>query len=373
MIKLFQKKKKKVILKKQETRIDFGLLFLVIGLILFGVLMVYNASVAEALRDFQNKYYYLKYQSLWAGLGLLLMTVISFFPYKLLAKVGPLLFFINLILLIAVLIPGVGMSIKGARRWLNLGIFVLQPAELIKLTFTLYLSVWLSKSRSFWQFLLLIFIMILLIMLEPDLGTTVVIAGIGFLIYYVSGASLIHLFPLALIGFLSGLLMIIISPYRKSRLMTFLNPSLNPLSTSYHIRQVLIALGSGGIFGVGLGQSRQKYEYLPEAATDSIFAIIGEETGFIGAVLVIVALAIVVYKGFKIASQAPDIFGKLLASGIASWIGLQTIINIAAMVALIPLTGLPLPFISYGGSSLIIILIAMGILLNISKFKVIEK
>lgn len=372
MIKRF-KRRRSVTLKSQETKIDLGLLFLVIGLVLFGVLMVYDASVVEALRDFNDKYYYLKYQLLWAVIGLSLMIFISFINYKFFAKIAPFLFFVNLILLILVLIPGIGTRIKGARRWLNLGIFLFQPTELIKLTFSIYLAVWLSKARSLWKFLFLISIVLFLIIIEPDLGTAVVVITTAFLIYYVSGASLLRLFPIGLIGLASGLLIIFSSPYRKSRLMTFLNPAVDPLGRSYHIRQVLIALGSGGIFGLGLGQSRQKYEYLPEAATDSIFAIIAEEMGFVGAVLVVFVLLLVIYKGFKIAKQAPDLFAKLLACGISIWIGIQTAVNLSAMVVLVPLTGLPLPFISYGGSSLIVMLMAMGILLNISKYRVVKR
>lgn len=374
MIKRAKRKKRSLItLKKQETKPDLGLLFLVIGLTIFGVLMVYNASVVEALRDFHDKYYYLKNQALWAIIGLGLMIFTSFINYKFFSRTAPLLFFINLILLVLVVIPGIGIQIKGARRWLNLGILFFQPTELIKLTFSIYLATWLAKKRSFFQFLFLIALLLFLIMLEPDLGTAIVVMTTGFLIYFLSGASLLYLFPIGLIGLLSGLVIIFSSPYRKSRLTTFLNPTQDPLGSSYHIRQVLIALGSGGFFGLGLGQSRQKYEYLPEAATDSIFAIIAEETGFIGATLVVLSLLAVVYKGFKIAKRAPDLFAKLLASGISIWIGVQMAINLSAMVALVPLTGLPLPFISYGGSSLIVILIAMGILLNISKFRVIKK
>lgn len=361
------KKKKKLTLKKQEKKIDLSLFFLVVGLTCFGVLMVYNASVAGALRDFNDKYYYLKNQALWALLGLGLMMLLSFINYKVFAKAGLILFFVNLILLILVLIPGVGTQIKGARRWLNLGFFSLQPTELIKLTFTIYLASWLSKKRSFLHFLLLIFLVLGLIILEPDLGTAVVVVTTGFLIYFVSGASLFYLFFLALTGFASGFLLIMSSPYRKQRLLTFLNPNMDPLGSSYHVRQIIIALGSGGIFGLGLGQSRQKYQYLPEAATDSIFAIISEELGFVGAGLVVLALLAVVIKGFKIAKSAPDLFAKLLGAGISIWLGIQIVVNLAAMTALVPLTGLPLPFISYGGSSLIVALAGIGILLNISK------
>ncbi len=367
------KLKRNIKVKKENGKKDLSLMLLVVGLTLFGLLMVYNASIAEALRDFQDKYYYLKYQAGWAVLGLLLMFCLSFINYRIWGKLAPLMFLVNLILLVLVLIPGIGVEIKGARRWLDFGFSLFQPSELMKLNFSLYLSIWLVEKRPLSQFLLLLFLVLGLIILEPDMGTAVVVVAIGFLIYFVSGASLTKLMPLGLMGFLLGIGMILISPYRKQRLLTFLDPAQDPLGSSYHIRQVLIALGSGGMFGLGLGQSRQKYEYLPEATTDSIFAIIAEEIGFLGAFALIVCLFFIVYKGFQIAKQAPDIFGKLLAAGISTWIAFQALVNLGAMVALIPLTGMPLPFISYGGSSLVLILTGMGILLNISKYRIVNQ
>lgn len=358
---------------KKPGQFDRVLFWLTIGLTIFGVIMIYNASVVEAHRDFLDKYYYLKYQTIWAFIGILVMILLSFFNYKNLKKFSPFLFFINIIFLILVLIPGIGLKIKGASRWLNLGSFSFQPAELIKPTLTLYLAYLFSHKRVFLQFLFLIGIVAGLIMLEPDLGTTIVILITAFLVYFVAGASVIELLPLSLGGFLLGLCLILISPYRKSRLLTFLDPMRDPLGTSYHIRQVLIALGSGGLFGVGLGQSRQKYEYLPETTTDSIFAIIAEETGFVGAVIVILVFLMLIYRGFAIAQNTQDQFGRLLGTGITCWLACQTILNLATMVALVPLTGVPLPFISYGGSSLIVTLVGVGILLNISRFQVVHK
>lgn len=207
-----------------------------------------------------------------------------------------------------------------------------------------------------------------LVVLEPDLGTAVVITTTGFLVYFLSGAPLFALIILGLTGFLVSLILILSSGYRKARLLTFFNPTQDPLGTSYHIRQILIALGSGGLFGLGIGRSRQKYAYLPQATTDSIFAIIAEELGFLGAAAVIALVLLVMYRGFKIASHSPNRLGQLLAGGITSWLGLQAFINLASMVVIVPLTGVPFPFISYGGSSLFISLTAIGILLNISRF-----
>ena len=354
--------------KKKKSSFDWSLFFLVAGLTFFGVLMVYNASVVEAYRVFGDKYYYLKNQALWVLIGFFIMVVVSKVDYRVLKKISGPLFLMNLILLILVLIPGIGSQIKGARRWLNLSFFILQPSELIKLTLSIYLATWLLKKRSFWQLLVLIAVVSILIVLEPDLGTLVVIISNAFLVYFLSGASILKLLPLTAVSFLSGLFMVFSSAYRKSRFLTFLDPSRDPLGSSYHISQVLIALGAGGIFGLGLGQSRQKYEFLPEATTDSIFAVIAEELGFAGASVIILLFLVILIKGLLITRRTTDKFGRLLAGGITGWIGIQTFINLGAMVSLVPLTGMPLPFISYGGSSLIVALTGIGILLNISKY-----
>ena len=209
-----------------------------------------------------------------------------------------------------------------------------------------------------------------LIVLEPDLGTAVIIVGIAVALYFLSGAPVSHFLALIPVLLICIGALAIFSPYRFSRILTFVNPDRDPLGASYQIKQVLLALGSGGVTGVGIGNSRQKYEYLPEANTDSIFAIIGEEVGYIGALIVISVYLFIVWRGFRIARYAPDPFGRLIALGISIWFGIQTCINLSAMVALIPLTGIPLPLISYGGSSLIILMIAFGILLNISRWHI---
>jgi len=198
-------------------------------------------------------------------------------------------------------------------------------------------------------------------------GTSVVVISTAFSLYFISGAPMMQLMSLGVAGFVGGMGLILSSPYRKQRLLTFLNPTSDPLGASYHIRQILIALGSGGLFGVGIGRSRQKFSYLPEATTDSIFAIVAEEIGFIGSALVIVIFINLIYRGIHIAKNARSPFSQLLAGGITCWIGIQTLLNLAAMVALVPLTGIPLPLISYGGSSLVTVLTGIGLLLNISR------
>ena len=357
-------------LKIQKQKPDHLLALVILGLTLFGLLMVYDASVVEAYHKFSDKYFYLKQQLKWVGLGLLSGLIFAKVDYKKLAKIAAPGMLMVIILLLLVLIPKIGVKALGAKRWISIAGFSLQPAELTKIVFVLYLASWLSKQRSLFPLLILSGLILGLIILEPDLGTAVVIITTGFLVYFVAGAPLFHLSLSALLGLLGGLLLIWVSPYRRRRLLTFFDPTVDPLGASYHIRQVLIAIGSGGLFGLGLGKSRQKYEYLPAATTDSIFAVIAEETGFFGSLLVVLAFLFLIWRGIKIAKEAPDRFGQLLAVGITSWIAVQALVNLAAMVALVPLTGVPLPFISYGGSSMVTSLAAMGILLNISRNKV---
>lgn len=348
-------------------------LFLVTLIIsLFGILMVYDSSVAIAIRDFADQYYFVREQTKWLFLGFGALIFFSLFDYHHWYKLALPVLLVTLILLLAVFIPGLGVRALGAHRWLNFRFFILQPAELTKLSLIVYLSAWFSvpEKGRFTAFLLLLGMIFGLVILEPDLGTGIIILSLALVMYFFSGARLSHflmLMPL-LIG---GIIIIsVIAPYRFSRITSFLHPETDPLGASYQIRQVLIGLGSGGVFGVGLGKSRQKYEYLPEANTDSIFAIIGEEIGIVGAVAVMSLYIFLIWRGFRIAKRAPDLFGKLLASGVAALVGIQTSLNLAAMVSLIPLTGVPLPLISYGGSSLVILLTGIGILLNISRQRV---
>jgi len=329
--------------------------------------MVYNASVVEADRDFGDKFYYLKFQAVWAIVGLLGLYLFSRVDYHIFKKIGLPLFILNLFLLILVLIPGIGLKTKGARRWFDFGPFTFQPTETLKTIFALYLASWLSKKRPFLPFIFLLIVVLGLIIAQPDLGTAIIVVSAALLVYFISGADLLPFLGITALALVLGLGLIFISPYRKTRLLTLFDPRGDPLGSSYHIRQILLALGSGGIWGRGLGQSRQKYQYLPEATADSIFAVVAEETGFIGAAVLVFTLLLLIWQGLSIAQKAPDMFGRLLAAGITSWLAVQTFINLAGMVKLVPLTGVPLPFISYGGSSLVITLISMGILLNISR------
>lgn len=352
-------------------KIDYILLLIVAFLTFFGLLMIYDASSYIAFRDFGDKYYYIKEQSMWVILGFTGLTFFSFYNYRKLYYLSLPALLIAIVLLILVFIPGLGVAALGARRWIDFGFFVLQPAEFVKLALAIYLSAWFSNKEKgrFLAFSLLLGLVLFLVMLEPDMGTAAIILSQGLIIYFLSGGNVLYfLSTIPIIGFL-GFLLIKLEPYRAARLATFFDSNSSVLTSSYHVRQILIAFGMGGLTGVGLGNSLQKYAYLPENTTDSIFAIIAEEFGFIGSLFLIILFIIVVWRGFLIAGQAKDAFGKLLAGGIISFLAMQFIINLSAQTALIPLTGVPLPFISYGGSALVIDLCSIGILLNISKQK----
>ncbi len=354
--------------KNSNTSLTTQLFSLTLLLLLFGLIMIYSASVSEALRVFGDKFYFVKQQLKWSVLGLLSLLTLSRLSLKTIKGFAPSFFLFFLFLLILVAIPGIGTKVQGARRWLVLPFFTLQPSELMKLIQILYLSAFLtSKKASFFQFLTLISFIAFLVLLQPDMGTTLVLVSSAIAVYFLAGYPLKDIIILSTIGVFATTLLVVLSPYRASRLKTFLNPMNDPLGSGYHVRQILLALGSGGISGVGIGRSRQKHDYLPEATTDSIFAVIGEELGFVGAVSIIALFLYFIYLGFQIASRTRDRFSSTLAGGITTWFAIQVVLNLTSMVALTPLTGIPLPLISYGGSALITMLSGIGILLNIAR------
>lgn len=358
----------KTTLKLQERAIDLPLLISVLILVIFGLIMVYDASVVQGLKDFKDSYYYIRQQLIWVGLGFVSMFFFTKFNYKNFKKISHFLVLSSFLLLIAVFIPGLGISGGGAHRWLRLGPITIQPAEIIKLTSVIYLAYVFEKRARFLPFFILsLGVILVTAILQKDLGSSIVFLATMIMLYFASGAPLWQFLISAPFVIGSFLLLIITSPYRSKRILAFLDPFSDPQGFTYHISQVLIALGSGGLFGLGLGHSRQKFEYIPEVTTDSIFGIIGEELGFIGTSLVIILFTVLVLRGFKIAQNCPDNFGKILALGIISWLGIQVVINLSSMTALLPLTGVPLPFISYGGSAIVANLTAIGILLNISR------
>lgn len=359
---------RKIRLKKQKKTIDRYLFLVTILLTSLGLVAIADASAPQALNSFSDKFYFVKQQLIWGLLGFILLIVASKIHYTFWAKIAVPLFFISVIILILVLTPWLGVSSSGARRWVFLGPISIQPSEFVKLALAIYLAKTAEKNKSVFSFFIPLSIVAGLILMQPDFGTTVVVTLIGAAQVFASGIKLIPFFGSVLAGGIIGTIAILVSDYRKERVLTYLKYSSDPLGSAYHIRQVLLALGSGGIFGVGLGQSRQKYLFLPEAATDSIFAVIAEEVGFVGTVILIIIFAVFIIRGLSVARRAPDIFSRVLAVGIVTWIGGQAFVNMSSMTALLPLTGIPLPFFSYGGSALTMILLATGILLNISRY-----
>lgn len=352
----------------QSHGLDLVLLGTVMFLTLFGLLMVYDSSQLKAFQDYGDQYYFIRQQMVWVVLGIFSLGFFSFFDYHHLQKFATPAFLLSIFLLLLVFLPGLGVSAGGAHRWLRISFLTIQPAEIIKLTSIIFFATFFQKKAQALPFIILTGSIILIIgILQKDLGSAIVFSMIALGIYFVAGSSLVYFLGFLFLSIPTFIVFIASSAYRRNRVLAFLDPFVDPQGFSYHISQVLIALGSGGILGVGIGQSRQKFAYIPEVTTDSIFAIIGEEFGFLGSVVLICLIGFLIIRAFKIAEFAPDSFGKFLAAGLTIWLGVQAVVNLGAMVSLIPLTGVPLPFISYGGSALLANLVAVGILLNISK------
>ena len=353
-------------------RPDKGLIIVVFCLLILGLIILFSASVVVSQENRGNSYYYFFHQLLYGGLiGAITFFIIQKIDYKFWKNISLILFFVSLILLVLVFIPRLGYGHGGAQRWLAVGPLSFQPSEFLKLAFVIYLAAFLTKKEirfnTLIPFLVVVGIIGSLMALQSDVGTLGLIAIVGLIIYFVSGAKFYQLLVVGFCYIAAFFALIKFFPHRMARFIVFLDPSVDPQGIGYQINQALLAIGSGGLFGVGLGKSAQKYNYLPEPMGDSIFAIAAEEIGFIGVLILISLFLILAFKGLRIAKKIPDDFGKLLAIGITSWLVVQAFINIAAITGLMPLTGIPLPFVSYGGSALIISMIGAGILVNISK------
>jgi len=357
--------------KRQDYLLSLGVFIL----IAFGLIMIYSVSKYYSLQitDGETDKFYLKKQLNFVGIGLVAWIVFQQIDYRIWQKYSGYMLFATVFLLLLPLLPFSEQSGVGA-RWVDLGFTSFQPSEVAKLTLIIYLSGWLASkkvsndiNKAFVPLIVIIGSIAMLMLIQKDLGTLAAIVFISAAIITMAGLSGRLLSFGGVMGVFFVWLAIKIEPYRLQRLLTFLNPENDSLATGYHIRNALIAIGSGGFLGLGFGQSRQKYLYLPEAHTDSIFAITAEELGFVRAALIVLVFAFIALRGYKIAKNAPDNFSMLVATGITTWLFSQMFINIAAMLSLVPLTGVPLPFISYGGSSLVILLSAVGILVNISK------
>lgn len=367
--------------RRNNHAIDYWLALAIFVLASFGLIMVFSASSVISYEYFGHPYAYFAKQAKSLGIGLIAWAIMSMIDYKYWQKYATHFLLVTMCFLVAVFLPGIGVERNGANRWINLGFTTYQPTEMIKLFFLIYLAAWLSKkgkeinnlNTGFIPFVLILATVAFLIMKQPDMGTMSVIAAFSTAVFFVSGVGW-HLI-LLFIGGAAAMVKVLIyaEPYRLQRLMVFLNPEKAGSTAAYHITQALLAIGSGGLMGLGFGQSKQKYLFLPEAQTDSIFAIICEELGFLRASLVILIFLFIAWRGFRIAKTAPDKFSQLLATGITVWFLWQGFVNIAAMLGLLPLTGVPLPFVSYGGSSLTVNFAAAGILLNISKYTITNK
>ena len=356
-------------------RYDRILLGVIVGLMSLGIVLIYSASIVSAEQNFGDAQFYLKRQSVYAVIALGVLGIAMNIHYMFWQKVAKFALAGGIIALILVLIPGLAASAKGAARWISLGPIRVQPSEIIKLVWIIYLSHFVTQHaeqvttfRGGWvNPLAIMSVLALLLMAQPDFGSTVICSGMMLLILWVGGARWKHLAALVAGGFGLIVVAIVSEPYRMKRIMAFVDPSQDQLSVSYHIRQALISFGSGDWQGMGLGQSRQKLFYLPEAHTDFVFSILGEELGLIGVVLVVALYVGFVWRGLRLTQRTMNSFGGMLAFGLTAEIGFQAVTNMAVTMALLPTKGLTLPFVSFGGSSLVTLGLAGGILLNISK------
>lgn len=360
----------------QKRLPDLTLLFIVLLLLLIGLVMVYSSSHIWAVYKYDDAFFFVKRQFLFASVGILGMFFLYLIPYHTWKKYVHVILFICFLFLLLVLVPGIGIVRGGAQSWIGVGAFSIQPSEFMKLGLILYLSSYLttqkkaitSFTKGFFFPIALIFIVFGFIMLQPDFGTGVVLVSTCVLMIFIAGTRLTYFIYLALLGAVGFTLLILSAPYRISRITAYLNPWDDPLGDGFQIIQSLYAIGPGKLMGVGFGNSLQKYFYLPEPQTDFIFAIIGEEFGFIGATIIIILFFILCWRGIRVALHAVDSFGRYVAFGIIAMITIQVMINISVVIGLIPVTGITLPFLSYGGSSLTLTLCSIGILLNISAY-----
>ena len=354
---------------------DSWLFCAVVALVATGVVMVYSASAIVAQDRYGDGAFFFKRQVAWAGLGMMALLIMQRTQYARLRRLTPWLLIMAILSLTLVLMPGIGRVAGGARRWIVLaGPFAFQPAEGAKLALALYLAHVLTKRgpglgdpRAVSSPLLVTTLISGLILLQPDMGTSLLVALLAAAVFFIGGVRLVHLLGLSMASIPLLTVAALGEEYRRQRLLAFLDPWRDPQGAGFHIIQSLLALGSGGVLGLGLGESRQKFFYLPERHTDFIFAILGEELGFVGAVAIVALFAVLVWRGLRVGLRAPDAFGAYLALGITVLIATQTLLNLGVVTGLLPTKGLPLPFISFGGTALLMTMLATGMLLNISQ------
>jgi len=358
-------------------KIDQVLLLTVLAILVVGLFSLSSASSVLSYQRYQNNHFYFLRQLMFGvGFGVVFMYLLSRFDYQKLQRFAPVFVLVGVGLLVAVLIPGIGLKVANARSWIDFGVFLFQPVEFMKLAMILYLASWYDKRQHhidnlYYGYLPALIIAGLtagLVLLQPDVGSMIVLGMIVAVMFFIGGVKLRYILATVGFGLLVLWILIMAEPYRMQRFMTFMDPTHDTAGVSYQINQAQIGIGSGGVWGVGFGQSRQKYSYLPEPMGDSIFAIMSEELGFARIMLVLGLFLTFAFRGFKIARNTTNTFGKLVAGGITAWIILQAFLNIGGIIGLIPLTGVPLPLISYGSTSLAITLAAIGILFNISRY-----
>ncbi|MFO7590186.1 MAG: putative lipid II flippase FtsW [Acidimicrobiia bacterium] len=345
------------------------------ALVIVGVVMVLSASSVLSLTDYGSAWYFFQRQLIWTAVAIIGFLVVARVDYHQWARVVRPMLAATIVLLVAVLVPGIGIYVSGSRRWLGVGPLTFQPSELAKLALLVFAADLLARrahelhdARRVLRPLLLVLVVVgVLVCLEPDLDSTVLIAVIVGSIMVAGGIRVLHLAFLGGTGIALSALLAVAAPYRRARVFTFLNPTADASNTGYQIVQSLIALGSGGISGVGLGAGRAKWLFLPNAHTDFIFAVIGEELGLIGTMTVLGLFCAFAVLGIRVAQHAPDRFGMLLATGVTVWVVVQAAVNIGAVIGLLPVSGIPLPFVSFGGSSLVVTMIAAGILVNVAR------
>lgn len=360
-----------------KRKLDISLIITIFLICIYGIVMIYSASSIWAEYKFNDKFHYVIMQSLFFIVGFFLMIVVSKVPYTYYLEKSNTILFICFILLILVLIPGIGSVRNGSRSWFGIGGLGIQPSEFMKLALIIFTSKYIHNNpkqmksvvKGAFPVLLITMISFFLIMLQPDFGTGTILVLTIVAMLFISGVDFSFFIKIGLLGMVGAALLIIAAPYRMNRIVAFLNPWSDPLGTGFQSIQSLYAIGPGGLFGMGFGKSVQKHFYLPEPQTDFIFSIISEELGIIGIISVAALFLIIITRCIKISIKAPDTFSKFLTFGIVFQLSFQTLLNLAVVVGLVPVTGVTLPFFSYGGSSLIITLISMGIILNISRHK----
>jgi cell division protein FtsW len=357
--------------------LDTVLFATVAALVGIGLVMVFSASSATAYAEHGDIAYYLKRQLIWLVVGLIGAFALYRLEYHRLKKMAPTILFIAIAALVLVFVPHIGLGVNGGRRWIGTSALSIEPSEFAKLALIIYLSAVLaargeritSLVRGLFPLCVPVAIMAVLVLKEPDLGTASLLVFTAFTLFFAAGARIVHLFAVVLATLPFAVFTVLASSYRRARIFAFLNPWKDPQNTGFHIVQSLLALGSGGIFGVGLGASRAKFFYLPEQYTDFIFSVLGEELGLIGALAVVVLFVILAYRAIRIALAAPDRFGFFLATGCAAMITIQAFINVGVVSSSWPVTGVPLPFISFGGSSLVVNLLAVALIANVGRHR----